>query len=205
MLTVAQKAGFSMKFHLLGTALVATAIGSAAYALPAVRPELPPVAYADTETATNVPFAAWEEGLREFRFDLAFVGTASNNVEMAFGTDADGNGELSDGEIDVRVGWDCGAFFVTDNATDERVVEAAPDGAHTLSCVCELRAGRRIVRVAFTDNGLAAFCGLGDAKPTWLHSAGWNMVRLVGRGENVRAGERFSARTTPSGLVFSLW
>lgn len=59
--------------------------------------------------------------------------------------------------------------------------------------------------IAFTDNGLAAFCGLGDAKPAWLHSAGWNMVRLVGRGENVRAGERFSARTTSSGLVFSLW
>lgn len=175
-----------------------------ARALTAVRPVLPPVAHADTETVTNVPLAAWERGLRAFRFDLAFTGTPSNNVEMAFGTDADGDGELSDGEIAVRAGWDCGELLVANNVTDERAVEDAPAGAHAFSCVCETRSAGRIVNVACTDNGRRAFPGLAAARPAWLHSPVWNMVRLVGRGENVRSGERFSAKTTPSGLLFRL-
>lgn len=101
-----------MRFSLPGMAFAATAAAWSAYALPAVRPVLPPVEHADTETVTNVPFTAWERGLRAFRFDLAFTGTASNNVEMAFGTDADGDGGLSDGEVDVRAGWDCGELFI---------------------------------------------------------------------------------------------
>ena len=122
-----------------------------AYALPAVRPVLPPVVNADTETVTNVAFAAWEQGLREFRFDLAFTGTASNNVEMAFGTDADGNGELSDGEVSVLAGWDCGELFIANNATDECFTEASSPGAHVFSCVCEMRSNGRVVNVACTD------------------------------------------------------
>ena len=99
--------------HLLAV-LTWLAIAWSAYARPAVRPVLPPVADADTETVTNMPFTAWERGLREFRFDLAV------------------------------------------------------------------------------------------ARPVWLHSLDWNMVRLTGRGENVRVGERFLAKITPFGFVFHL-
>lgn len=193
-----------MRFSLIGMAIAASAIEWSAYALPAVRPVLPPVADADTETVTNVAFTAWERGLREFRFDLAFTGTASNNVEMAFGTDADGDGELSDGEIDVRAGWDCGELLVADNAAGERFAEAAADGAHVFSCVCEMRSDGRIAGVACTDNGRAVFTGLVSARSEWLYSPCWNTVRLVGRGENARAEERFSAKTTPFGLSFRL-
>ena len=63
------------------------AVASAAWALPPVRPELPPVEYLDTETVTNVPFTAWQDHLRYFTFKLAFNATPSNNVEMAFGMD----------------------------------------------------------------------------------------------------------------------
>lgn len=193
-----------MRFSLPGMAFAATAAAWSAYALPAVRPVLPPVEHADTETVTNVPFTAWERGLRAFRFDLAFTGTASNNVEMAFGTDADGDGGLSDGEVDVRAGWDCGELFIANNATDERFAETAVDGAHVFSCVCELHSSGRIVGVAFTNNGTAVFSALAVTKPAWLHSARWDVVRLVGRGENARAGERFSAKTAPFGLCFQL-
>lgn len=185
-------------------AFAAAAVAGMAHALPPVCPRLPPVAYADTETVTNVPFAAWEKGLREFRFDLEFTGTASNCVEMAFGTDADGDGELSDGEADLLAGWDCGELFVADNATDVRHSEARPSGAHSFSCVCAMRPGGKMARVSFTDNAEAAFAGLAAAQPAWMHSPSWNMVRLVGRGENVRTGERFSAKTTPAGFLLRL-
>lgn len=185
-------------------AFAALATAWSAYALPAVRPVLPPVEFADTETVTNVPFTAWERGLREFRFDLEFAGTSSNNVEMAFGTDADGDGELSDGEMDVLAGWDCGELFIVNNATGERVAEAAADGAHVFSCVCGMRPSGRIVNVVCTIDNSAVFPDFAAARPAWLHSPKWNMVRLVGRGENVRTGERFSAKTTPSGFSFRL-
>ena len=198
------KKEFMRNLALLLAVLAGAAIEWPAYALPAVRPVLPPVVNADTETVTNVAFAAWEQGLREFRFDLEFTGSASNNVEMAFGTDADGNGELSDGEVSVLAGWDCGELFIANNATDECFTEASSPGAHVFSCVCEMRSNGRVVNVACTDNGAAVFLDLAAAKPAWLHSLDWNMVRLTGRGENVRVGERFSTKITPSGFFFRL-
>lgn len=185
-------------------ALACSAIAWTAHALQAVRPALPPVANLDTETVTNLAFTAWEQGLHEFRFDLSFAGTASNNVEIAFGTDANGDGELSDGEVAVLAGWDCGELFVANNATDKRFVEAAPDGDHAFALVCEMRSSGRIVNATFTDNGSSVFSELAAARPSWLHSSDWNTVRLAGRGENVRSGERFSAKTSSSGGFFIL-
>ncbi len=186
-------------------AIAIAAMANVAYALPAVRSALPPVEYIDTETVTNVAFTAWEQGLKEFRFDLEFIGTASNNVEMAFGTDADGNGRLSDGEVDVVAGWDCGEWFILSNVTDERVTEAATSaGAQAFSCVFEMRSSGRIVNAAYTNNGEVVFAELAASKSSWLYSVGWNMVRLVGRGENVRSGERFSAKITPCGFAVRL-
>ena len=193
-------------------------LASVALALPPVRPVLPPVEYLDTETVTNVPFAAWQDHLRHFTFKLAFNATPSNNVEMAFGTDgATGttgvppvggsgvppveDGTLSPDECDLVVGWDCGAWFVEDGATGERVT-AAPTGgcgAHELVVRVRLGRGGAIDDVRFLDNGAEFFAELAASKPPWLHASGWNRLRLVGRGENVRAGERFFAQVTPDG------
>ena len=198
------KKEFMRSLALLLVVLAAVTIEWSAYALPAVRPVLPPIEFADTETVTNLPFTAWEQGLREFRFDLEFTGTSSNNVEMAFGTDVDGNGELSDGEVSVLAGWDCGELFIANNATEERFTEASTAGAHVFSCVCEMRSNGRVVNVACSNDSSTVFLDLATAKPAWLHSLDWNMVRLTGRGENVRVGERFSTKITPSGFFFRL-
>ena len=200
-------------------------IASVALALPPVRPVLPPVEYLDTETATNVPFTAWQEHLRYFTFKLAFDASPSNNVEMAFGTDGstgttgvpDGqtgitgvspvaDGVLSPEERDLAVGWDCGAWFVENCATGERVF-AAPTGgcgAHELAVSVRFGRGGAIDDVRFLDNGAEVFAELAAAKPTWLHAAGWNLVRVVGRGENVRAGERFFAQVMPQKTMLIL-
>ena len=71
-----------------------------------IRPVLPSVEYPDTEVVTNV--AVFAQGSCEYAFELAFLGTASNNVEIAFGMDADGDGALSVDEIRLSAGWDCG-------------------------------------------------------------------------------------------------
>ena len=175
-----------------------------ACAAPMARPALPCVEYADTETVTNMAFTAWEQGMREFRFDLEFGGTASNNVEMAFGTDADGDGILTDDEVSVIAGWDCGELFIANNAADGRISETAASGPHDFSCVFEMRPNWGIARAAFSDNGSQVFSGISAAKPSWLYSAGWNMVRMTGRGENIRDGERFSAKITAEGFAIHL-
>ncbi len=188
-----------------------------------MRPVLPLVEHLDTETVTNVPFTAWQKHLRHFTFKLVFNATPSNNVEMAFGTDGGagtmgvapvGNGgtgttgslPVEDGmlsldECDLTVGWDCGAWFVEDGATGERVTAspAGGCGAHELLVRVRLARDGAIDDVRFLDNGAEVFAELAASRPPWLHASGWNRLRLVGRGENVRAGERFFAQITPDG------
>ena len=74
---------------------IAMIIVGESLALPPVRPVLPPVAHDDAETTTNVPFAAWQDCAGKFRFSLTCRTTPTNNVQIAFGTDADGDGVLS--------------------------------------------------------------------------------------------------------------
>jgi len=186
---------------------------SSTQALPPVRPVLPPVEYLDTETVTNMPFTAWQRNLRDFTVNLSFVATPSNNVEIAFGTDTGitgilpvGDGELSPDECDLTLGWDCGSWFVEDGESGERFV-AAPTGgfgAHDFTLHVRLSHNGSIESVRFLDNGTAVFTEIAASKPAWLHAAAWNRVRLIGRGENVRAGERFSAQVTPQGTSMRL-
>jgi len=190
--------------------LLLCVLASTAFALSSVRPELPSVEHLDSETVTNVPFTAWQEHLRHFTVKLTFNATPSNNVEMAFGTDGGTgttgvppveDGALSPEECDLTVGWDCGAWFVADGATGERATAAPAGGCGAHELVVRVRLGRGgvIDDVRFLDNGAEVFAELAALKPAWLHASGWNRLRLVGRGENVRAGERFFAQVTPDG------
>ena len=77
---------------------------------------LPPAVHADTETVTNVPFAVALDAAGRLSFDLVCRATPSNNVEVAFGTDANGNGVLEPEETDRVVGWDCGSWFTRKGA-----------------------------------------------------------------------------------------
>ena len=193
--------------------LLACAVAAAVFARPPVRPLLPPVEQLDTETVTNMPFTAWQRNLRDFTVNLSFVATPSNNVEIAFGTDTGttgvspvGDGELSPDECDLIVGWDCGSWFVEDGETRARFT-AAPIGgcgAHEFALRVRLRHNGAIESVRFLNNGTEVFTEIAASKPAWFHAPAWNRMRLVGRGENVRAGERFSAQVTPQGTSMRL-
>lgn len=174
------------------------AISAAVFALPPVRPVLPPVGHGDAESATNVPFAAWQEYAGKFRVSLTCRTTPTNNVQMAFGTDADGDGVLSLEESDLLVGWDCGAWFVQSGFDGGRVESAGgADGAQTLSYEASLdpRTGAPVSAAAVVD-GAAAFPGVDAA---WLHRGGWNMLRLTGRGLAV-SGESTEVRVLPDAI-----
>ena len=80
-----------------------------------IRPaKLAPSPYAHTEVSTNVTWALNLPSLKKYRVELGLVGTPSNNVEVALGHDADGDGALSLDEQAVWLAWDtrdavCGA------------------------------------------------------------------------------------------------
>ena len=60
--------------------------------------QLAPSPFADTEAQTNVSVQLDRPSLRQYRLALGLVGTPSNNVEVALGHDADGDGMLAVGE-----------------------------------------------------------------------------------------------------------
>ena len=97
-----------------------------------VAPTLPPVEFPDTEVVTNVPIPSLAQEVRNYTFAMSFAGTSSNNVEIAFGTDADGDGALCDDEVSLSAGWDCGEWFVSNAATGERLAAAGAEGLHEL-------------------------------------------------------------------------
>lgn len=171
----------------------------------AVPAALPPAVHADTETVTNVPFAVALDVAGRLSFDLVCRATPSNNVEVAFGRDADGNGRLDVGEEGCLVGWDCGAWFVREGADGEAltaVPERPPDdGVRTLAWRLRVDADGAPSRLDARADGDAVFGALADAPPAWLHSPSWDVVRLTGRGIDVPLGS-FSVAVTPDGTTF---
>jgi hypothetical protein len=163
---------------------------------------LPSPQYLDTEVVTNMPFRVWQDGLCKFTYSLSFNATSSNNLEMAFGCDADKNGQLSEDEIGMIAGWDCGEWFLKDVASGE-IESSSPvgdDGVHEFSCIMRLHSSGMIEEVTYTDNSTNIFPNVISAKPYWLYSSNWDLLRIVARGDNVRGNERFSARVDSKGL-----
>ena len=81
-------------------ALTAVALAMAARGVFAAAPRhvsnMPDSPYLDTEVSTNIVFKSSQNEFRKIDVDMQFVGTPTNNVQIAFGHDADGNGNLSD-------------------------------------------------------------------------------------------------------------
>ena len=167
---------------------------------------LPPVAHADTETVANMPMPSVDMATRRVSFSLAFAATPSNCVEAVFGTDLDGDGELSPGERRLAVGWRCGRWFVRKSPDSESSVDfpMAADGSETaLSWKMRLSPVGAIESLAASVDGSPVFTTLSAAPPPWLHDPAWNMVRLRGCGKGV-LGETFSVATSADGTTFFL-
>ena len=184
---------FRIAFYLL------LALPWAAVARPHVS--LPPAEFADTETTTNMPFSVGDS--RCFRFVLSFVGTPSNNMQVALGVDADDNGVLSLSETRMITGWDCGRWFVRDFV-----------GGRTYDVTAREMSGRRSFEwyvattedgsgptVSITADGEGVFSEIAALMPSWIHDPNWNMLRLTGRGADEL---RDSFLLSPGGLVIRI-
>ena len=72
---------------------------------------LPSAEFADTEVSTNIAFAVERPAMTRIEFTVALDATPTNNVEVAIGTDENGDGNLSVEESAYAFGYDCGTWF----------------------------------------------------------------------------------------------
>ena len=80
-------------------------------------PQLPSGTMPDTEVATNVALQVDAARLLSFRLRLQAESCASNEVVVAVGCDADGDGDLSFDEAAFAFGCDCGVRYFANYAT----------------------------------------------------------------------------------------
>ena len=79
---------------------------------------LPPGTLPDTEVSTNVALQAYRpKRQQEFLLRLQVGNCSSNEVLVAVGHDADGDGNLTFDETDFVFGCDCGERYFVDYAT----------------------------------------------------------------------------------------
>ena len=165
---------------------------SAAYAVTAPMPS--PSSYVDTEAVTNVAFSAGVAGDNVFAFALELDATPSNNVEVAFGRDANGNGALDDSEAAFAVGWDCGEWFFRDIAADVADSCAGSCGCKKLEWDIRLDPSLSPKTLRAQADGVA----LPFPMTATMYAPSWDMARVTARGfVNAGAVVKFGATKEP--------
>lgn len=172
---------------------------------------LPDWSFADTEVSTNAHFAVGDGDSRDMRFSLELQATPSNNVQVAFGTDGDADGELSADEEGFCVAWDCGVWVTrrgldgVKNAAEagEPFYECAPATTNAIKRLDwwfhTTKTERR--RLIVLENGCDAPL-TADEIPPWIWDPAWNTVRLTVRGLGGRDGLfRASVETVGTRIV----
>ena len=168
-------------------------------------PSLPPSAFADTEVSTNVVLAQSAVNVSGLNLQLLFCGTSSNNVEIALGMDVDNDGELSFDETDVRLGWDCGRYFIERVSTGERYEETNV-GTNDLDRVLDWQCvvyRNSLKSLAISTEAGVGFTNVTANTPVWLYGRNWNLINLTARGTDVQ-NEQFIYESTQRGAVFIL-
>ena len=182
---VAGREGGAVKTLLL---VVGAFFASAAFARQIVIPTLPVSPFADTEVSTNVVIHESRTDMRNVRVHLQLEGTPTNNLEVAFGCDANTNGVLDVSEIETVYGWRGGRYFIENVRAWERF--ETPAAASVLCGVIDIQLynDKHFVPRSFaaTCGGEPAFAALSTTPPpAWLFRNKWNMVRVVRRGSGM--------------------
>jgi len=141
--------------------------------------------YLDTEVSTNVVLHGNRTDTRKLDIRIQLDGTPTNNLEIAFGRDANTNGVLDVREIETVYGWRGGRYFVENVRAWKRFETEAATNALCGVVDIQLKTNAEIVPKRFTATcgGETAFAGLATRPPpAWLFREGWNMVRVTRRG-----------------------
>ena len=161
--------------------------------------------YADTEVATNCPLTIAKNPIENVRFSLSFLGGASNNVEVAFGRDANTNGVLEICERGLELGWDCGEWFIRSLAEPESRYACQPASTISLKQFAFFMHVSDYVpkTLACRENGVRLDWCFDAGIPRWMFDPAWDTLRLTVRGVG-GGGESLSATVEVEGTEISL-
>ena len=172
---------------------------------------LPAWELADTEVSTNVPFAFPQANVKHFFLSMELAGTPSNNVQVAFGRDANTNGVLEVEEAGFAIGWDCGRWRVLSGVRSAK--REVPSVEWTAEAVTTNRVKRldfdvtvsrmRAKRLASFENGVTLDWGVAAQVPESFFDTSWNTLRLTVRGVD-RAEESLRAKLQVAGTVLRI-
>ena len=163
---------------------------------------------ADTEASTNVPFAFPQQNVKHFLLSLELAGTPSNNVQVAFGRDANANGVLEIEETGFAIGWDCGRWRVREGiGNGERGIgnrewtaeEVTTNRVKALDVDLQVSKARG-KSIVCTENGEAIDWGEDRELPRTMYDNGWDTLRLTVRGVD-RADESLRAAVRVEGTI----
>lgn len=170
-----------------------------ASAVPLPQPE-----WVDAGACTNVVLSALPAS-GVLSFSLSFAPGPSNNVEVAFGADLDGDGVLSPDERRMEAGWDRGAWFMrgADGETVEQSVQPSGGVTRDFKWALRLRGGRVPSRLSATVDGTPLFAAISSAPPTWLYEPDWNVACVIVRGTGV-GGELGWVKAVIDGTLLKL-
>ena len=130
--------------------------------------ELPPSRFADTEVSTNIAFVVDRSTMTRIEFTVALEATPTNNVEVAIGTDGNGDGNLAVEEAAYVFGYDCGKWFVRDQSKSKVEVEE-----RNLSTCASLTSGETPLPRWASHTFILKMRKLDTA---------WNLVKVTRRG-----------------------
>ena len=132
-------------------------LSATAFAERIAPPTLPPSAFADTETSTNIAITV-QDASRSFSVSLSLDAGASNCVEVAVGHDATpSNGGLSTAEASLLFGWDCGRWFLDAPGLTNRVdmLPATADARKTVTLRLGIRPNDTIREIRLLDGSVS--------------------------------------------------
>jgi len=197
--------------HRNKTALFLTALFSGALCAHAVTTVVTnqPSLYAGWETAQDVPLPPRQAETRFFKAEITFTATASNNVQMAFGTDIDKDGRLPAEETSATIGWDRGAWFILSGNLLQKFMFVPQDAStvtsRTLKMSVRFSADGTPLSLTFKDGAGTplVFDGL-EGVPTWMSPKLWDTAALTARGWDAR-DEQATISFVLDGTQILLW
>ena len=141
---------------------------------------LPPIEHSDCEVSTNVVLATSPK-MSEMGFTLSLFSTPSNVVEVAFGTDADLDGDISRKETELIVGCECGVWQIVDSKNGNKYIYGESSGDSEFKWNAWMAMNQDSKKINVWMNRQPIFAQL--PSDMFVFKRSWTHFKIISRGK----------------------